>query len=287
MKMDFHAGQTKPMKIEEYNAIVEDFTKLSSFTRKMENELKRKYCHIQPHTLGSIISLLIQRSMKQNYRKSPAISSKYQELYEVAMRDDTKENVILKLSESQGISPALFARSLLQGVFSDSTISKKYIKDTTLIDNKDLAYQVFMGIMNDNQYGPYADVTKQSIGLEYELRLERELRLMNITFSDENVLRSRGYDKTPDFKLDVPIAVDGFVINWVESKALFGDEENHSGYLKEQLLCYWNRFGPGLVIYWFGYLETLESTPEVNKMFILRTSFPDKSSITQYKPDIL
>lgn len=44
MKMDFHAGQTKPMKIEEYNAIVEDFTKLSSFTRKMENELKRKYC---------------------------------------------------------------------------------------------------------------------------------------------------------------------------------------------------------------------------------------------------
>ncbi|XP_021202569.1 CDAN1-interacting nuclease 1 isoform X2 [Bombyx mori] len=225
--------------------------------------------------------------MKQNYRKSPAISSKYQELYEVAMRDDTKENVILKLSESQGISPALFARSLLQGVFSDSTISKKYIKDTTLIDNKDLAYQVFMGIMNDNQYGPYADVTKQSIGLEYELRLERELRLMNITFSDENVLRSRGYDKTPDFKLDVPIAVDGFVINWVESKALFGDEENHSGYLKEQLLCYWNRFGPGLVIYWFGYLETLESTPEVNKMFILRTSFPDKSSITQYKPDIL
>ncbi|KAL4717934.1 hypothetical protein ACJJTC_001352 [Scirpophaga incertulas] len=125
-----------------------------------------------------------------------------------------------------------------------------------------------------------------SIGLEYELRLERELRLMNITFSDENILRSRGYDKTPDYKLDVPIAVDGFIVNWVESKALFGDDENHSGYLKEQLLCYYNRFGPGLVIYWFGYLETLNSTPEVNNMFILRTSFPDKSSITQYKFNI-
>lgn len=126
----------------------------------------------------------------------------------------------------------------------------------------------------------------RSIGLEYELRLERELRLMNITFSDENILRSRGYDKTPDFKLDVPIAVDGFIVNWIESKALFGDEKNHSGYLKEQLSCYWNRFGPGLVIYWFGYLETLDSTPEVNSMFILRTSFPDKANITQYKTDI-
>lgn len=110
--------------------------------------------------------------------------------------------------------------------------------------------------------------------------------MMNISFSDENVLRLRGYDKTPDFKLDVPIAVDNFIINWIESKALFGDEENHLGYMKEQLMCYWNRFGPGLVIYWFGYLESLDSTPEVNNMFILRTKFPDKSSITQYKIDL-
>lgn len=274
------------MKIEIYNAIVEDFNKLSSFSRKAENELKKKYKHLPPSTLGSIISLLVQRAMKQSYRKSPVISSKYHDLYEELMTDKSKGNVIIKLSDSQGISPALFARSLLQNVYSDSTMAKKCIKDTTLIEDKDLAYQVYLGIMNDNQYGPYADIIKQSIGLEYELRLERELRLMNITFSDENILRSRGYDKTPDFKLDVPIAIDGFIVNWVESKALFGDEENHSGYLKEQLSCYWNRFGPGLVIYWFGYLETLNSTPEVNNMFILRTSFPEKSSITQYRIDL-
>ncbi|KAI8435795.1 hypothetical protein MSG28_004023 [Choristoneura fumiferana] len=202
----------KPMKVELYNAIVADFNRLTSYSRKAENELKKKY---------------------------------------------------KKLSDSQGISPALFARSLLQNVYSDSSMVKKCFKDTTLIEDKELAYQVFMGTMNDNQYGPYADLVKQSIGLEYELRLERELRLLNITFSDENILRSRGYDKTPDFKLDVPIAVDGFIVNWVESKALFGDEENHSGYLKDQLMAYWNRFGPGLLIYWFGYLETLDSTPEI------------------------
>ncbi|KAL0819609.1 hypothetical protein ABMA28_007693 [Loxostege sticticalis] len=273
----------KPLKLEVYNAIVSDFNKLNSFSRKTENELKKKYKNLPACTLGSIISLLVQRSMKQNYRKSPIISSKYHDLYEELMKETNRGIVILKLSEHQGVSPALFSRSLLQNVYSDSLMTKKCMKDTTLIEDKDLAYQVFLGVMNDNQYGPYADIIKQSVGLEYELRLERELRLLNITFSDENILRSRGYDKTPDFKLDVPIAVDGFIINWVESKALFGDEENHAGYLKEQLTCYWNRFGPGLVIYWFGYLETLNSMPEVNNMFILRTSFPDKTSITQYK----
>ncbi|CAH2045297.1 unnamed protein product, partial [Iphiclides podalirius] len=276
----------KPMSVKLYNAIVDDFNKITSFSRKSENELRKKYNDLPSSTFGSIMSLLIQRSMKQSYRKSPVISSKYYELYEDLMRDKNKEDVIIKLSDSQGICPALLVRSLLQNVCTQLQ-AKKYIKDTTLIENKDLAYQVFLAIMNDNQYGPYADIVKQSIGLEYELRLERELRLMNITFSDENILRSRGYDKTPDFKLDVPIAVDGFIVNWVESKAMFGDEDNHSGYVKEQLTCYWNRFGPGLVIYWFGYLETLDSTPEVNNMFILRTKFPCKASITQYKAELL
>lgn len=33
----------KPMKVEVYNAVVEDFNKLPSFSRKSENELKKKY----------------------------------------------------------------------------------------------------------------------------------------------------------------------------------------------------------------------------------------------------
>ena len=81
-----------------------------------------------------------------------------------------------------------------------------------------------------------------SLGQEYELKLQRIAKDLKLAFRGEEHLRLKGYDKTPDIKLDIPIAVDGFIVNWIESKALFGDEESHRTYLKDQYLSYWNRY---------------------------------------------
>lgn len=112
------------------------------------------------------------------------------------------------------------------------------------------------------------------------MKLQNYLSDREIEFHDEHHLRLRGYDKTPDIKLQVPIAVNGFVINWIESKALFGNDEVHKKYIKEQFFSYWNRFGPGLVIYWFGFLDTLNQSNE--KKFILMDHFPD--NVTHMEP---
>lgn len=81
-----------------------------------------------------------------------------------------------------------------------------------------------------------------------------------------------GYDKTPDIILEVPIAVEGHIVHWIESKASFGDDHSHRNYLNEQFWSYWNRFGPGLVIYWYGFIGELDC--QRDRGILLKDCFP-------------
>ena len=72
-------------------------------------------------------------------------------------------------------------------------------------------------------------------------------------------------------------------VNYSAVQALFGDEESHEGYLKDQFWSYWNRFGPGLVIYWFGYIRQLNSHTEAG--ILLADTFP--TNITRFQPEQL
>ena len=76
------------------------------------------------------------------------------------------------------------------------------------------------------------------------------MRIKNIPFETEDDLRRKGYSKTPDVRLLVPIALPlpngkHQIINWIDSKAMFGDYYAfHQN--KNQLTGYLNRFGPGI-----------------------------------------
>jgi hypothetical protein len=51
---------------------------------------------------------------------------------------------------------------------------------------------------------------------------------------------------------------------------------------EDQLTGYVNRFGPGMVIYWFGYVDTVQyKIPDV----LVRHEFPDPSSIVTMNAD--
>lgn len=101
----------------------------------------------------------------------------------------------------------------------------------------------------------------------------------NCLYKTENECRLRGLDMTPDMLLNEPIAIslsddddvkcnqnytatsytgsndNGIrVLNWIESKAMFGGPEQLHTAMKRQLFPYWNRHGPGAVIYWFGHV---------------------------------
>lgn len=58
-------------------------------------------------------------------------------------------------------------------------------------------------------------------------------------------------DKKQEFKWKI--------INWIDSKALFGDVDTHQQSVVSQAESYLHRFGPGLIVYWFGHAPVLNN----------------------------
>jgi len=271
---------TQVLTKETYKLVFENL-QLLPFRNRI-NQLKILFPNISINALKCIIAQDCQRRMKHLHGRlttAEAIEDIYARFSESVSREE-EPGILLRLSDETGLTPALLTRTVIERHHQRADQSKpsrclvsSLMKNTALIQDRDLAFESYLCLLEDDHYGPVAEAMKQSIGYEYEIRLRRELHDANVVFLHEDDLRSRGYDKTPDIKLEIPVAVDGQVINWIESKALFGDEEIHRGYLKDQLYSYWNRFGPGLVIYWFGYVEELESLHQ-DRTILIRDSLP-------------
>ncbi|XP_043484993.1 CDAN1-interacting nuclease 1 [Leptopilina heterotoma] len=275
------------MKQNEYDSILKTIRSFRGLTRDCSKMLVEKYSHINKYALFSILAIEVQQRMKCMHSRLFGGEKNYYERYKQAQKTSKQSGIILQMALQINAPPSLLARHILEDYLTEKGESNsrsslgKYLKDSTLIEDKDLAYEIFTCVLYDDQYGPVADSIALSVGEEYEVILQCCLKERNISFRNEHHLRSRGYDKTPDVKLEIPIAVNGYVINWIESKARFGNAEIHKKNVKEQFSSYWNRFGQGLVIYWFGFLDTLIQPSE--KRFIILDHFPKE--ITYMNPN--
>nr|XP_031528830.1 protein C15orf41 homolog isoform X4 [Vicugna pacos] len=155
--------------------------------------------------------------------------------------------VLLELANEVDYAPSLMARIILERFLQEheetppsKSVINSMLRDPSQIPDGVLANQVYQCIVNDCCYGPLVDCIKHAIGHEHEVLLRDLLLEKNLSFLDEDQLRAKGYDKTPDFILQVPVAVEGHIIHWIESKASFGDECSHHAYLHDQFWSYWN-----------------------------------------------
>lgn len=247
-------------------------------TRQCMRKLKERFPCQSQSTLLSIFSQEYQKLMKRTHARhhAPDTVEVYYKWYLRDIATDPTAPVLLNLANEVDFSPALIARIILERFLQDpdgqpptKPVLNSMLRDPSLIPDAVLANQC---IINDCCNGPLVDCIKHAIGYEHEVLLREKLMEKNLAFLDEDQLRLKGYDKTPDFILEVPVAVDGHVIHWIESKASFGDESSHRMYLQEQFWSYWNRFGPGLVIYWYGFIEELDCNRE--RGILLKHEFP-------------
>ncbi|XP_044022263.1 CDAN1-interacting nuclease 1 isoform X1 [Siniperca chuatsi] len=233
----------------EYKEIVR-WTEQLRPTRQCMKMLKERFPNHSQSTLLSIFSLEYQKRTKRTFSRHHApdvIESHYQRYLSEAKAHPTAP-VLLELAIEVDLSPALMARIILdrflqglEGGMPSKTVLNSMLKEPSLIPDQILANNVYQCTINDCCYGPLVDCIKHAIGQEHEVLLCDKLKERNLSFLDENQLRAMGYDKTPDIILEVPIAVEGHIVHWIESKASFGDDHSHRTYLNEQFWSYWNR----------------------------------------------
>jgi hypothetical protein len=111
-------------------------------------------------------------------------------------------------------------------------------------------------------YSPHGMELQRERGRRGEERLYGWLERHNIRYRTEKDLRGK-YTKTPDALLDHPIIFFGQKLQWIESKANFGDDVELRKNLKRQLGPYTELFGEGAVVYWYGYVDGADSPPGI------------------------
>lgn len=181
------------------------------------------------------------------------------------------ERTLLQMAIEMRCPPMSLCRMILNEKYSKTEV-KEMLRDPDLIPDPYLSSNVYTCVFSDNQDGIIIDMVRYTVGEEYEVKLKQLAREAGLIFYDEGDLRRVGFDKTVDLLLAVQCIYKNTIINWIESKASFGDLESHSKYLNDQLISYSNRFGSGIIIYWFGFHEGILN--KTNNNLIVLDDFP-------------
>lgn len=205
------------------------------------------------HVLRQVL-IALNLGLTQNKRTITEVMKDPPSLLSLVSIEVAQETLQQRNSIPEGTDAATAAQAFLS----------RLIKDVTLC------------VDCDTNYGPSSDAARHFAGDEYEVKLYDALGAAGIAYWTEKNLRDTGHHKTPDARLRVPIAVNGRIICWIDSKATFGDEGQHASYRELQYEKYSNRYGPGMVIYWHGYLADLQKLEE---NVLLVDKFPQSGEI--------
>lgn len=272
---------------DQYSNIQQFIQKYRGLSIDCNRELIKEFPQHSPEMLGSILSRETLQRLKQSHAKISARAESLLTDYERKVKSGALD-VLLKMAVSLRIPPLSLCRIVLLKKYTSKTRSEvsEMIRNPDVIPESLLGANVGYCMYNENMEGPITDTIRRCIGEEYEVKLKQMARDLGMVFHDEGDLRRTGYDKTPDLKLAIPCMYKGRIINWIESKASFGDMESHQKYVRDQLVSYGNRFGGGIVIYWFGYLDMIADCAENGDFITVVDNFPSSDCLEFLKFNI-
>lgn len=162
----------------------------------------------------------------------------------------------LQISREQNFPPVMTAFVILTNNRMGRKTFRKLLRNQNKIKDRRLAKEIEEIKRFDHIYSPRGYEIQRERGEWGEKRIKKWLDERGIKYKREDDLRKRG-GKTPDFLLEKPIYFRGEKVVWIESKATFADDKEFKKNLTKQLSSYMEIFGPGMVIYWFGMVDTI------------------------------
>ncbi|XP_030387118.1 uncharacterized protein C15orf41 homolog [Scaptodrosophila lebanonensis] len=238
--------------------------------------VQRIFPDVEHLTLTCILQTEIFSKTRSQHWRSEQRAKQLLQTYEDQCHLYKDNTLLIRMAVVENMSPVALSRIVLQEKYDlrqKSQISR-LLRYPHLIEDPRLAANVQQCLCSDNQEGPITDLRRRIVGEEYELKMKQLAKAAGMHYYDEQDLRRMGYDKTPDIKMILPFLYKGAVVNWIESKANFGDLKSHKWNIQQQLHSYCNRFGPGIIIYWFGYHEETPKLTENNIGITVLADFP-------------
>ncbi len=168
----------------------------------------------------------------------------------------------LSLSSELRFPPILTAYLILL----ENNITRKrfweLVKNPERIKDNRLRKEISQVVKKDIVYSPEGNEMQYARGKMGEKRLCEWLDKQDLKYQTEEQLKSK-HQKTPDALLSKPLQTNGMNIRWIESKASFGDEVEIRRNTKRQLKAYSELFGQGMVVYWFGFIDSVHPPKNV------------------------
>jgi hypothetical protein len=169
---------------------------------------------------------------------------------------------ILEIAREWRFPPVLTGQLLLQELKLPRKRIWSCFLDPANAPDERLREEIRELLAHDMIYSPRGMELQRERGRRGEARLYSWLEKHGITYRTEVDLRGK-YAKTPDALLDRPIVFFGQKLQWIESKANFGDDVELGKNLKRQLAPYTELFGEGAVVYWYGFVDGAASPPGI------------------------
>lgn len=213
-----------------------------------------------------LFNILGKKIVRDTTKRFYLVKRKSKQLY----NDWKKGATILQIAETLKFPPALLATFLME----EKRFSKMKIRDAMRnpekLNDARLAKELREAIDNDIAYSPRSSETQSKNGKMAESGIAKWLNANKVTYLTEEDNKAIGHHRrTPDFLLENPTTLNGKPIHWVESKASFGDPKEVERDFKRQISDYVKFFGPGALVYWYGYVEGVN----VDKVLILSQDF--------------